>query len=252
MSETKDPAPADSTNALAMVLSDPARLNTIPIETVERLFKLDKEMRDEDARKAFFTAMNAVQAELGPVSVYKRGFNQQNQSRFGRLEDIKRKLDPIITKHGFSTSTSTVDPILENTMRIRLMVRHVGGHYEYHYMDGEIDDTGMRGNKMKTRLQGGGSTFTYCENKLTVKVFSVTLTDDPDDDDGNRASEPEETITEEQALNLQALAEEVGADFPRFLSYLKVSDLSDLPASKYRSAAFALEQKRQKAPTDAD
>ena len=53
-------------------------------------------------------------------------------------------------------------------------------------------------------------------------------------------------ITPDQAANLEALIEKVGADRPKFLRWLKVSSLSDLPADKYHGAVKALESKRGK------
>jgi hypothetical protein len=54
-------------------------------------------------------------------------------------------------------------------------------------------------------------------------------------------------ITEDQAANLQAMAEEAGADIPRFCKYLKVRTLSAIPAAQYQQALAALEAKRKAA-----
>lgn len=233
---------AAAPSTLAAILSDPERLQAIPVETVERLFRIDKEIRSEDARKAFYSAMNAVQGEIRPVG--RQGYNQHTKSKYAVLEDVQRMLNPILTKHGFSPSASTVEPIMPDTMRICLTVRHVGGHVEKHYMDAAVDDVGPGGRKSKTALHGAGSTFTYCERLLKSKVFNVTLTDNPDDDDGNRGGEPETPVSDEQAANLQALAEEVGADATKFLKYMRAESFAAIPAAKYAAAVTALESKR--------
>jgi len=54
-------------------------------------------------------------------------------------------------------------------------------------------------------------------------------------------------ITERQESDLTALAQEVGADMQRFVKYLGVKALSDLPADRYQEAVNGLEAKRQKA-----
>mgnify|MGYP001773033731 CR=1 FL=1 len=56
----------------------------------------------------------------------------------------------------------------------------------------------------------------------------------------------EPTITDSQAADLGALADDVGADLPKFLTYMKVKFIADIPASQYSTAVAALEAKRGK------
>jgi len=56
----------------------------------------------------------------------------------------------------------------------------------------------------------------------------------------------EDLITESQVADLNALIEEVGADLKKFLKYLKVPTLDQLPAKAYPVAVKALEAKRRK------
>jgi len=70
------------------------------------------------------------------------------------------------------------------------------------------------------------------------------------DDDGNAASQPSNdrpgpVVTQDQADTLQALAEDVGADLPKFLKYFGVTALKAVPAAKYAAAVAALEAKRK-------
>lgn len=58
------------------------------------------------------------------------------------------------------------------------------------------------------------------------------------------------TITEDQEATLVALIEEVKADKQSFLKYMKVSNLSLIPATKYADAVAALEKKRRKPQED--
>lgn len=59
-------------------------------------------------------------------------------------------------------------------------------------------------------------------------------------------AQAEPKVSQDQADTLQALIEDVGADSGRFLAYLKVAKLSDLPATRYDEAVQALEAKRNK------
>ena len=93
-------------------------------------------------------------------------------------------LDPVIHKHGFSTSLSSQPGAPADHTRFVLMVRHVGGHAEEHTWDAPIDDKGIKGNPNKTRLHGGGSSMAYAARYLKTNVFSVSTYRD---DDGNAA-----------------------------------------------------------------
>jgi len=66
-------------------------------------------------------------------------------------------------------------------------------------------------------------------------------TKDADKDGGK----PVESITTNQVANLVALAQEVGADMPKFLKFLKVETLADLKADNYDRAIKAMEAKRK-------
>jgi len=59
--------------------------------------------------------------------------------------------------------------------------------------------------------------------------------------------EPPATIDDEQLANLEALAQEVGADLKKFAGFLKVEKLADLPKAHYPAAVKALEHKRSAA-----
>lgn len=52
-------------------------------------------------------------------------------------------------------------------------------------------------------------------------------------------------ISAEQALNLHALADEVGADVGKMLDFFHVASLDELPANEYARAIKMLEKKRQ-------
>lgn len=90
--------------------------------------------------------------------------------------------------------------------------------------------------------QGYGSACTYAR-RYSLSA-SLCLVGD-DDDDGNAATAAVgKPITPEQAAELKALIEEVGADTAKFLGYLKVEKLEQLPAADYSRAVKALERKR--------
>ena len=236
MSDGKALTAAD--NPLAAILSDPERLQAVPVDVVERLFAMDREMRADQARQLFADAFNRVQSSMEPVRRTKS--NSHTGSMYAAAEAVVNMLAPILAAEGFSWSVSTGEPPGPEMLRVVLKLRHGGGHEETHHLDAPIDNKGIGGKATKTALHGMGSTITYCQRYLLCSVFGVELADDRD---GN-PPEDAATVTDEQAANLKALCDEVGADLGAFLKVLKVPKLEDLPASKYAGAVRRLEAKR--------
>ena len=185
---------------LAQILADSDRLKEFPIETVERLFALDREMRQDAARQEFAHAFHALQGDLVPVR--KAAENKHTKSWYATLEDVEAMLDPILQRHGFSVSLSSQPGAPADHSRFVLIVRHNGGHTEEHIWDAPIDDKGIKGEANKTRLHGGASARTYAKRYLKVDVFGVSTYRD---DDGNAAGTGEgaEPITQEQFQTLK-------------------------------------------------
>ena len=236
---------------LAQLLADPDRLKEFPIETVERLFALDREMRQDGAQNRNSPMRcTRLQGDLTPVR--KAAKNDQTGSWYARLEDVEAMLDPVIHKHGFSTSLSSQPGAPADHTRFVLMVRHVGGHAEEHTWDAPIDDKGIKGNPNKTRLHGGGSSMAYAARYLKTNVFSVSTYRD---DDGNaagtgrrrRSRSPKQQF--QQQLN--DLADQSGGvDKLRLASWLKssfgVDALAKFPARQLRARVKLMLEDRAK------
>ena len=231
----------DQGNALAMLLSDTEKLKEFPIETVERLFALDREYRADRARADFHVAFNTVQSQLAPVR--KTGRNTETGSMYAKSDAVMAMLDPIITANGFSRSISTEDCPTPGYTRFVLMLRHIGGHEERHRLDAPIDNVGPKGTANKTVIHGMMSSYTLCERHLCVKVFGLQIVDD---DDGNAAGgigPGTELITPKQATQLNALADEVGADKGLFCKMMNIGSIPELSASQFKVAVVALRAK---------
>ena len=231
---------------LAQLLADPDRFKDFPIETIERLFALDREMRQDAARERFDDSFLALQGDLQPVR--KRGYNKETKSWYAFLEDVDAMLDPILVKHGFTVSLSCRPGAPENHTRFVLLVRH-SGHREEHMWDAPIDDKGIKGNPNKTRLHGGASSMNYAGRYLKTNVFNIqTFTDD----DGNAAGtgEGSDPITQEQFQLLTDLADQSGVDKVRLASWLKssfnVDALAKVPARGFDRVWRILEDQAKK------
>jgi len=111
------------------------------------------------------------------------------------------------------------------------------------------DTTGPSGTKNKTEVQGSQSTVAYISRRMLCSIFSVTIVED--DKDGNAQVQ---TITDKQAADLRALAEETKksgetakAVLENFCAYYKIDKIENLPVSLYQSAVAEFNRKRAKA-----
>jgi len=105
----------------------------------------------------------------------------------------------------------------------------------------------------KAVMQGWGSAITYARRFGLCAMLGMA----PEDDDGNSLidnhpmadMEPDgpATITGDQAKELNALADEVGADKPAFCKYLGVDSIADIHPNNFQMAKDALERKRKAA-----
>lgn len=231
---------------LAQLLDDPDRLKDFPIETIERLSALHRELRQDAAREAFADAFHDLQGDMTPVR--KSARNTHTKSWYARLEHIEAMLDPLIHKHGFSTSLSSRPGAAADCTRFVLIVRR-GLHTEEHLWDAPIDDKGIKGEANKTKLHGGASAMSYAARYLKTNVFGVQTYRD---DDGNAAGAGAgaEPIKQEQVKYLNDLADNSGADKVRLAAWIKssfgIDDLSKLPARNFDRVRQMLENRKKK------
>ena len=230
---------------LAEMLADPERLSQIPIETVERLFCIDRQIRTDDARSEFAVAFAAVQADMTPVR--KAARNPSTKSFYATAQAVDEMLDPILVRHGFSCSFSTTDCPIADHIRFILTVRR-GLHSEVHQWDAPVDDRGPKGNPTKTRLHGMASSATYVKRHLKCSVFDIQLVAD---DDGNTAAfGPPKTADSKEIAEVQKLLSATNADVQKFCSHFGIAAVHELTISQARQAKVLLMRKKQKAADD--
>jgi hypothetical protein len=233
--ETGLPEPANILEIVSRAAADP----NIDVAKTEKLLEMYERISAKNAEVAFNLAMKASQEEMPKILRNKE--NQQTNSRYADLEQVNAAIVPVYTKHGFSLSFGTADCPIAGHFRITCLVSHIGGHSRSYQADVPIDMTGMKGNQNKTATHGFGSTMSYGRRYLTLLVFNITLTNE--DKDGNQSAEG---LSDEQIANIEALLTETSSDKGRFLKYLKVSSLGDIPAANYSTVVKLLEAKRSR------
>lgn len=154
--------------------------------------------------------------------------------QYAPLEMIDRIVKPILQELGFSYSWDSVTDGQMMTVVCRL--RHINGHEERASFACPTTSTspGM-GDAQKA-----ASAMSFARRQSLTAILGLTTTE-PDSDGADPT-----TITESQAADLEALADEVGADKGRLLRYAGVERFGDILASRYGELVRLLEAKRRK------
>ena len=216
----------DEPNALAILLSDPERLERLDVDKAERMFRIH-------AEALFNKAMNEVQTEMKPVYKGDHG----HHGKYASMERIANMIQPIYLKHGFSVSSYCAVSDKPDTVLVVMKIMHTGGHTSMHEMEAPSDY--ISGQKGKTKLQGVGSTETYLKRRLLTSSFGIMLTDKLEDTDGEIVVD-NSTISKDQTMELAELVTKSGADKDKFLKFFNASKISDIPASRFNEAKSML------------
>lgn len=246
-SPAKDLTTAEPRNVAEFQPPDTARMMEIAISqgeagvaALERLVAMRERERDYQAEVMFNAAMRAAQSEMGRVSA--NAHNPQTRSNYATYDKLDRALRSIYTRHGFSLSFDT-GKVEDDTLPVRCFVSHEMGHTREYSIPMDCSGKGAKGGDVMTKTHARGSAASYGMRYLLKLIFNVAIGEDDDDGAGAGPAE-EEVITEEQAATLRDLAEEVGADMPKFLKWLGVEKVTEIKASRYRKAVRGLEAKR--------
>ena len=179
--------------------------------------------------KALVTALGAV------TGVTKDSKNPHFKNDYASLEAVTEMARPVLAANGLCVVQS---PGVFEGNRIPVTTRII--HESGEWIEGEIVIP-----LSKVDAQGAGSAVTYARRYALMAMLGVA----PVDDDGEAAVQrvPANSqcfITEDQAATIQALVEDVGADMPKFLAYLKVPSINKIPSGLYESAVAKLNAKR--------
>jgi len=216
----------------------------VPVETLERLLAMDERIRATNAEQQFNEALSAVQRELGRVAADAN--NPQTRSKYATYAALDRALRPVYTAHGFALSFDTAEGAPDNCVRVLCYLSHAAGHVRTYKIDMPADGKGAKGGDVMTKTHAAGSAMSYGMRYLLKGIFNVAIGED--DDDGNGATSAPR-ITEQQAADIRALLDEVGADEGRFLAFLRqrfrAQSIEDIAAPAYRDVIAAIEAKRK-------
>jgi len=225
------PITAGESGAILSMIERAARDPSVDMEKFERLMAMRERLEMRSAQVAFAAAISGAKSEIEPATRNATGHNAKKYADFSAYAKV---VDPVLAKHGLSYRFRSSQT---GGISVTCIISHSGGHSEETTLSAGPDKTGN-----KNDIQAIGSALTYLQ-RYTL-VLSLGLAASNDDDGKAAAGVPK--ITDDQIGELVELLESVDADQAKFLAYLKLEKLADIPAARFDEAVRLLERKASK------
>ena len=162
----------------------------VPIETMEKLMGMRRELRAEKAEEAFRRDLALFQGACPIIKKNKVVMNKGGKTeryRYAPLDDIVEQVSQFLSQYGFSYTIQTVNEPDTKTILSVLTAHHVEGHSR---------DTDFRvpigSSEYMTEQQAYASASTFSKRYCFINGFGI-MTGDADDDGSTVVSAPEAT-----------------------------------------------------------
>ena len=209
------------------------------LDKIEKLMILQERWEATQAKKLYNSEMVSVQREIPTVA--KNLKNNQTNSKYVALDDIINRTREIYTNHGFSITFYEGDSAKSEQIRICADVVHSAGHKETYFFDIPLDGVGLKGNANMTKIHAKASSTSYARRYLMCMIWNIPT---GDDNDGNTTTI--ELINSEEAKQINILVEQSKISREKFLEWLEVGDVTNIPKNMFPKAIKVLEAKLKK------
>jgi len=216
----------------------------VPVETMERLLAMRRELNAEWAKEAFDRAMSAFQADCPTIEKTKAVKTKSGivAYKYAPIESIVSQVKGFLKKHGFSYST-TMELIENGTIKVRVAIKvtHAAGHSELTEM------TVPLGNKtdIMSQTQVVASAQTFAKRYAFCNAFGI-LTGDEDSDANTQAQSPKTKsiieakaiytgngrISYRQANFIRDLLKQKGYTEKDLFNKYKIANMAELPSTQ--------------------
>lgn len=226
-------------NPMALLVG--ADLSTIDTDKIGKLMEMQANWEDRQARQKFNEALAAFQAQMPPV--FKGRQESTGKYRYAAYEDIMKVARPILREHGLAVSFSQIED--ENTLTITCRIAHIAGHSTETPFTLPKDGPIKRkdGSNVTSMAQAQGSANSYAKRYCLCNALDIVVTGEDDDGAGAMLH----TLNEEQALEVEKRlieCEKIDKGMTsRFLEWLGVTHVNDIPVESYHLALNELNRK---------
>jgi len=188
--------------------------------------------------------VSVLQAIQSKLKAPKNQFNSFGKYSYRSQEDILEALKPLLAEHECSLTISDEMVMVGERYYVRATVT-------LWKADKAIATTTAYAREPEERKGMDSSQLTSATSSYARKyaLGGLFLIDDTKDAD---ALPPGENgyITEDQLATIQGYVDKYKVDEKRFLEYLKVKSLKEIPTGQYKAAISALEAKKKAAQND--
>lgn len=237
-------APTSEPATVLALIERAAKDPATDIDKMQKLLEMHQGMMTRKAEQDFAAAMVHAQGQMRRIEA--DATNPQTRSKYASYAALDRALRPIYSDGGFALSFDTGQSPLPEHVRVLCYVSHANGHTRTYHVDMPCDGKGAKGGDVMTKTHAMGAALSYGSRYLLKLIWNVAVGED--DDDGNGAGPQAPHITDEQLATLEDMIASTGSDRAKFLRWLKVESLSNLPAKAYEEAYSALKQKEKAKP----
>lgn len=232
------PVAPDAT--IMTVIASAARDPQIDADKMLKLYEIRERELARQAKAAFADAM--AQFKANPPKIVKdkhvafdtgKGRTEYDHATLGHIcDEIIEGLAAVGISHRWD-----LDQQDGGMTVVTCVLTHRDGHETRTPLRAGLDSTGSKNN-----IQSMGSTVSYLQ-RYTLMAATGLAAGMPDDD--GRGGADYERITDNQAADIEALLQEVGANRVAFLSYLKIDEIEDIAAKDHEHVVRMIEAKRK-------
>lgn len=173
-SKKEDQLPVRTEPASPAQLLELAINSNLDVEKLKELMQLQKQWQADQARKAFFAAMNDFQSKVPEIRKGKKvGFETQKgktEYHYAPLSEIVRQIKDTCQECGLSYRWEIKDT--KEDIQVTCLITHIDGHTEQTTMMSNPDLTGS-----KNPIQGRGSAIEYLKRYTLIGALGLSTTD---------------------------------------------------------------------------
>ena len=158
----------------------------VPVETMEKLLTMRRELRAEAARTAFFSALSSFQSECPTIKKTKQVFNKDGRTvryAYAPLESIVEQVSPLLKQHGFSYTLNS--RLTDKGVEAICTAHHIDGHSETFNFAVPVDN-----DAYMSPAQQSASALTFASRYAFRNAFGI-LTGDQDTDGAKLPTDPQ-------------------------------------------------------------
>lgn len=212
------------------------------IDVIKELVQLRNDEMARQAKRDFHTAFAEFKRLCPPIprdcrgkELASRDGTQKTTLMYSGLETIQRVVDPILFSLGFSYSW-TVPNASERSLKVVCYLQHESGHMVESQMVVPVSSI-----PQATPSQEFAGARTTGKRLTLSDVLGIATDDDQESEDGGF-----EPIEEDALREIRALVQVKDVDIDKFLAFVGVESLKDIPRASYGMAMRFLQTRKDR------